>query len=67
MKPLVGTDFCLNAHSGVVVSGKMKVVMDDGQEETFAAGDSFFVPPGHDGWVVGEEPLISYEFHPVAK
>jgi hypothetical protein len=25
-------------------------------------GDVFYVPPGHDSWVVGDEPYISLHF-----
>jgi hypothetical protein len=32
--------------------------MDDGRETDLAAGDAHFVGPGHDAWVVGDEPLI---------
>ena len=45
-----------------MVSGKMCVKMDDGTEKTFGAGDVFYIPPGHDGWVVGEEECVGYEF-----
>jgi quercetin dioxygenase-like cupin family protein len=33
--------------------------MDDGTEHLMKAGDFFYVPPGHDSWVVGEEPYVS--------
>jgi mannose-6-phosphate isomerase-like protein (cupin superfamily) len=39
----------------------MKVVMDDGTEE-FRAGDALAVPPGHNAWVVGNEPVVAVDF-----
>jgi mannose-6-phosphate isomerase-like protein (cupin superfamily) len=36
----------------------MKVRMDDGTEEEFGPGDVSIIPPGHDGWVVGNEPVV---------
>ena len=67
IKPLVGTDSCQVGHSGVIQSGTMTVKMDDGTEKTFKGGDSFYIPPGHDGWVVGDEPMVCYEFAPIAR
>lgn len=58
VKPIVKTDSCEAAHMGYFVSGRMKVVMDDGQEAEFGPGDFSVVPPGHDAWVVGEEPCV---------
>ena len=33
--------------------------MDDGTERLMKAGDFFYVPPGHDSWVVGDEAYVS--------
>ena len=46
----------------MLVSGKMKVVNDDGSEAQVSAGDAYVFEPGHDGWMVGEEPAVGYEF-----
>ena len=40
----------------------MKVKHDDGSEETFKAGDAYYLAPGHDGWIVGDKEFQSYEF-----
>jgi len=32
--------------------------MDDGKEEEFSPGDVGDIPPGHDGWTVGNEPVV---------
>ena len=46
-------------HVGLVVSGRAAVKMDDGEERVMEPGDLFYVPPGHDSWVVGDEPYVS--------
>jgi len=58
VKPIAKTESCQAAHLGYYVSGRMKVVMDDGQETEFGPGDFAVIPPGHDAWVVGEEPCV---------
>jgi uncharacterized cupin superfamily protein len=44
------------------VSGRMKAVMDDGQELEFGPGDVMWLPPGHDAWVVGDEQCVIVDF-----
>ncbi len=58
VKPIAGTDSCMASHVGYFVSGVMKVVMDDGEEQQFGAGDFAVIPPGHDAWVVGDEASV---------
>ena len=58
VKPIAGTDSCQASHKGYVISGRMTVRMDDGEETTFGAGDFMIIPPGHDGWVVGDEACV---------
>jgi quercetin dioxygenase-like cupin family protein len=60
--PTAGTDSCEVEHVGLVVSGRAAVRMDDGSEFTLEPGDLFHVPPGHDSWVVGDEPYVSLHF-----
>jgi quercetin dioxygenase-like cupin family protein len=57
--PDVGRKTCDVEHVGLVVSGHAKVLMEDGEEVDLTPGDLFFVPPGHDSWVVGSEPYVS--------
>ena len=54
-----GEDWCVVAHIGLVISGAAAVLMDDGREVVMREGDLFAVPPGHDSWVVGDEPYVS--------
>jgi mannose-6-phosphate isomerase-like protein (cupin superfamily) len=53
---------CQVEHVGMVISGRAAVLMDDGTEVVMEPGDLFNVPPGHDSWVVGEEPYVSLHF-----
>ena len=57
-----GQSSCMVEHVGYVVSGRAAVKMDDGEERVMEPGDFFYVPPGHDSWVVGNEPYISLHF-----
>jgi len=59
IKPIMGTDSCQAGHTGYFVSGRMKVVMDGGGEEVeYGPGDFAVMAPGHDAWVVGDEPCV---------
>ncbi len=62
VKPIVKTVSCQAPHTQYIISGKIKVKMDDGKEEEFQAGDVAYIPPGHDAWVIGNEPLIGIDF-----
>jgi quercetin dioxygenase-like cupin family protein len=61
VKPLVNTASCQAPHLGYVLSGRLHVVMDDGSEEEFGPGDIEMIPPGHDAWVVGNEPVVALD------
>lgn len=56
--PIAGTESCEAAHLGYFVSGRMRVVMNDGQEMEFSPGDLAVIPPGHDAWTVGDQPCV---------
>lgn len=57
--PTVGTKSCQVEHVGMVVSGAAVAAMDDGKIIEMRAGDLFYIPPGHDSWVVGDTPYVS--------
>jgi quercetin dioxygenase-like cupin family protein len=61
VKPVVNTEQCQLSHVGYAVSGSIAVRMQDGAEQTIRAGDSYTIPPGHDAWVVGDEPFVGIE------
>ena len=58
----LGQGSCHVEHVGMVVSGCATAAMDDGRVIEMGAGDLFYIPPGHDSWVVGEEPYVSLHF-----
>jgi hypothetical protein len=60
--PSAGTRSCQVEHVGMVISGASIAAMDDGKLIEMRAGDIFYVPPGHDGWVLGDEPYVSVHF-----
>ena len=62
VKPIAGTDTCQVSHLGYVLSGRMAVRMDDGSEGEIGPGDVVAIPPGHDAWVVGNEPCVLVDF-----
>ncbi|HJP87613.1 MAG TPA: adenylate/guanylate cyclase domain-containing protein [Candidatus Limnocylindrales bacterium] len=56
VKPVAGTSSCMVHHVQVLLRGRLAVRLDDGEEMAFEPGDVFEIPPGHDSWVIGEEP-----------
>lgn len=62
IKPVVGTDSCQVRHVGIVQSGTMHVVHDDGTEEDLGPGEAYVIEPGHNALVVGDHPFIGFEF-----
>jgi hypothetical protein len=62
VKPIVGTDACMAHHLGVLVTGGMHVVGADGSEYEIGPGTAYEIQPGHDAWVVGDDPIVAFEF-----
>lgn len=62
VKPIAGTEWCTYHHLGVSLSGLLRVETPDGTELEIRPGDVFEIPPGHDAWVVGDEPWVSVDF-----
>ena len=58
----VGAKSCHVEHVGMVVSGCATAAMDNGEIIEMRDGDIFYIPPGHDSWVVGDEPYVSLHF-----
>lgn len=54
-----GESWCEVEHVGLVLSGRAMAAMRDGVERVMEPGELFYVPPGHDSWVVGDEPYVS--------
>jgi mannose-6-phosphate isomerase-like protein (cupin superfamily) len=66
IKPLVGTERCQLRHVGVVQSGRMQVMHDDGTELEIGPGQTYVIEPGHDASVVGDEPFVGFEFESIS-
>jgi hypothetical protein len=62
IKPVVGGDSCQAHHVGVIVSGTMHIVHNDGTEGDATPGMAYVIEPGHDAWVVGNEAVVAFEF-----
>jgi len=62
LKPIAKTKSCEAPHFQYHISGTLHVVMDDGTERDLRAGDVSLLPPGHDAWVVGNEPAVVVDF-----
>src|SRR5919197_4054965 len=62
MKPMVGTELCMHAHVGFLAHGEIHVEYPDGCIVEHRAPQIVAIEPGHDGWVVGREPVVLIEF-----
>lgn len=60
--PVTGTSTCQVTHTGYVLSGRLAVRLDDGTQAVAGPGDAFVISPGHDGWVVGDEPCVMLDW-----
>ena len=61
MKPKIGTDLCMHAHVGFIARGRIHIEYGDGTILEFTAPQVVAIEPGHDGWVVGDEPAVLIE------
>ena len=62
VKPMAGTELCEAPHFQVLLSGQMGVRMADGTEFEVVAGEVSILPPGHDAWVIGDEPVVAVDW-----
>ena len=58
VRPIAGTDSCQVRHTGLCLSGRMTVRMDDGTEVHVGPGDVVLLEPGHDAWTDGDEACV---------
>lgn len=61
-KPRVGGEWCQARHVGVVISGRLGVTFSDGTSIELGPNEVFDIPPGHDGFTVGDEPCVQIEW-----
>lgn len=62
VKPIAGTKSCEEAHTAYVLSGRMHVVMDNGDQIDYGPGDVMVLPNGHEAWTLGNEPCVIIDF-----
>ena len=65
VKPIVGTEWCEFHHAMYVLTGRMRVLMRDGETHDIGAGQVVDIPPGHDAWVLGDEAVTSIDLQGV--
>lgn len=58
VKPIAKTELCLAPHFQYQLSGRLHILMEDGEEFETVAGQVVRLPSGHDAWVVGDEPVV---------
>ncbi len=61
VQPLAGTSLCQYHHVGVCISGRLANRLEDGTTHEIGPGTVYEIPPGHDGWVVGDEAFVAYD------
>jgi len=62
IQPLVGGESCQVSHLGYVEEGVIRIIADDGTEQTFEGGDVYVLAPGHHAEVIGPTEFVGYEF-----
>jgi len=62
VRPQVGGDLCQARHVGVMISGRLGIRLEDGSTYELGPGDVYVIPPGHDGYTIGHEPMVSIEW-----
>ena len=62
VKPIAHTESCQSSHVGYCLSGHMHVVMDDGDQADIGPGEFLEIAPGHDAWVIGDEPCVMVDW-----
>ncbi len=61
VRPIAGTSLCQYHHVGICISGRLGNRLEDGTTLIIGPGTVFEIPPGHDGWVIGDEPFVAYD------
>lgn len=62
LKAAAGTESCRARHTGYLLSGRLGARMDDGTQVEAGPGDFVVISPGHDGWVIGDEPCVMLDW-----
>ena len=64
IKPIARIELCEDHHVGLSVSGSCHVAMRGGAELVVGPGQFYEIPPGHDSWVIGDEPWVTVTWQP---
>ena len=62
VRPRVGGEWCQARHLGMIISGRLGVQFEDGTRMEVGPNEVFDIPPGHNGWTIGDEPCIQVEW-----
>jgi class 3 adenylate cyclase len=62
VRPIVGGEWCQARHVGVVISGRFGALLEDGTTLEFGPDDVYELPPGHDGYTIGDKPAVLVEW-----
>jgi class 3 adenylate cyclase len=62
VRPVVGGEWCEARHVGIVISGRIGADLRDGSSVEFGPDDVYDLPPGHDGYTIGDEPAVLIEW-----
>jgi quercetin dioxygenase-like cupin family protein len=60
--PEMNAERCPDTHVGLLLFGRLGVQLEDGSEFEAGAGEVVAIPPGHDAWVLGDEPAVLVQF-----
>jgi hypothetical protein len=63
VKPIAKTNLCEAPHFQFQVSGRLHVLMENGQEFDLGPGDVSCLPSGHDAWVIGDERVVLIDWY----
>jgi len=67
IRPMANTEYCEVPHIQYVISGRLMIAMEDGTKMELVPGDFAVIAPGHDAWVLGDEPFVAVDFSPAMK
>ncbi|MEO8638508.1 MAG: adenylate/guanylate cyclase domain-containing protein [Chloroflexota bacterium] len=62
VKPIAQTEWCEYHHLGLIIEGTLHYITPEGLEMEVSPGMLYEILPGHDAWVVGDEPVVQYDF-----
>ena len=62
IQPTVGGEWCQARHLGMILSGRLGVELEDGTTYEIGPDEVFDIPPGHNGWTIGDEPVVQVEW-----